>query len=756
MTIKDRLRTNALITVATALIIGLVLLDFAWRADELRSETRAARVILQQARALRNLALQFILFREGKAITRWQREQAAMAAALRGIRTEAADERQIVRLALEDQLAAKALLAQLAALNGAPATGPWGTAETVLVGQLLVKTQELVSRALELDAVYDTRARRAATTADAWIFALVAALAVVTTGLSWYLARSIGGPLARLTEGARAIGAGNLEHRIGLRRADELGALAGTFDGMAENLERARARQQEAALALQQAGAYTRSLLEASLDPLVTISPEGKITDVNEATVKITGVPREILIGTDFADYFTEPDKAHEHYQRVYAEGFVTNYPLTIRHEDGHLTDVVYNASVYRDADGNALGVFAAARDITERKRAEEKLRRSEHSLAEAQRMAHLGNWELDLANNTLEWSDEIYRVFEIDPERFGASYEAFLDAIHPDDRNMVNKAYTESVESRTPYDIVHRLLMKDGRVKYVNERCETYYDDEGKPLRSVGTVHDITERVRAEDEIRALNRDLEQRVAARTAELEDANADLESFAYSVSHDLRTPLRAIDGFSRIVLEEYSDNVDEEGQRLLNVVRDNTVKMGSMINDILLFSRAGRLELKPVEIDMDTVVRSAWDELAPTIGARKIRFEAKPLPKACADHAALTQVVTNLLGNAVKFTRPRDPAVIEVGGSEADGENVYYVKDNGVGFDMQYSAKLFGVFQRLHGTDKFEGAGIGLAIVKRVADKHGGRVWAEGEVDKGATFYFALPRREPCEGGAEEV
>jgi PAS domain S-box-containing protein len=502
---------------------------------------------------------------------------------------------------------------------------------------------------------------------------------------------------------------------------------------------------------LREAGVYNRSLIEASLDPLVTISAEGKITDVNRATEKITGRSRAELVGTDFSDYFTEPDKARAGYRQVFAQGFVTDYPLALRHRDGHVADVLYNASIYRDEAGEVLGVFAAARDITERKLADEQLRRSEHSLSEAQRIAHLGNWELDLVHNVLLWSDEIYRIFEIDPDKFGASYEAFLNAIHPDDRDMVNKAYTDSLASRVPYNIVHRLKMPDGRIKYVNEMCETYYDDNGKPLRSIGTVHDITERKLAEEEIKALNRDLEQRVIERTAQLEAANKELEAFSYSVSHDLRTPLRAIDGFSHILLEDYNDKLDDEGKRLLNVVRDNTGKMGQLIEDILKFSRAGRLELVPVEIDMEKMAHEVFDELHPVVDANKLQLEIGPLPHASGDRAMMRQVFVNLLSNAIKFSREREPAVIKVGASVEGGEAVYYVTDNGAGFDMQFAAKLFGVFQRLHGVTEFEGTGIGLAIVKRIVARHGGRVWAEGKPNEGATIYFALPTREADHG-----
>jgi signal transduction histidine kinase len=222
------------------------------------------------------------------------------------------------------------------------------------------------------------------------------------------------------------------------------------------------------------------------------------------------------------------------------------------------------------------------------------------------------------------------------------------------------------------------------------------------------------------------------------------SNQELEAFSYSVSHDLRTPLRAIDGFSRILLEEYRDRLDDEGQRLLNVVRDSTENMARLIDDILAFSRAGREDVNLSEIDMADLARRVFDELKPPAG-RKIEFDMHTLPVAFADTAMMRQVLTNLLSNAIKFTRPRGTAKIEIGGRAERAESIYYVKDNGVGFDPRYVSKLFGVFQRLHTTDEFEGTGIGLAIVRRIVAKHGGRVWAEGKIDEGATFYFSLPR-----------
>jgi len=229
-----------------------------------------------------------------------------------------------------------------------------------------------------------------------------------------------------------------------------------------------------------------------------------------------------------------------------------------------------------------------------------------------------------------------------------------------------------------------------------------------------------------------------------RSAELETANADLEGFSYSVSHDLRAPLRAIDGFAAILREDYAAQLDAEGQRLFQVVSDNAQKMGQLIDDILAFSRAGRRELQVTHLDMAALLGEVWQGLEAQRQGRDIDLRLGDLPSACGDPAAIRQVWQNLLGNAVKFTRGREPALIEVGGHAEGTESLFYVKDNGAGFDPAYTAKLFGLFLRLHGMDEFEGTGVGLAIVKRFVIKHGGRVWAEGQVGAGATFWFSLP------------
>lgn len=240
------------------------------------------------------------------------------------------------------------------------------------------------------------------------------------------------------------------------------------------------------------------------------------------------------------------------------------------------------------------------------------------------------------------------------------------------------------------------------------------------------------------------LYEDLERRVADRTSALESANEELEAFSYSVSHDLRAPLRAIDGFSRVVVEDYSERLDDEGRRLLGLVQMNARRMNTLIDDLLSFSRVGRLEIRHASVAMAELVRSTFEELASATSREFVEFRVAEIPDAVGDPALLKQVWVNLLSNALKYSAGRRPAVIEVVGEVESGEARYHVIDNGVGFDPNHGHKLFGVFQRLHVAEEFEGTGVGLAIVKRIVARHGGRVWAEGRPGEGATFHFAIP------------
>ncbi|MCX6270966.1 MAG: PAS domain S-box protein [Bacteroidetes bacterium] len=396
------------------------------------------------------------------------------------------------------------------------------------------------------------------------------------------------------------------------------------------------------------------------------------------------------------------------------------------------------------DLSGDLADGIISLRTRNERKKAEESLKQSGLRLNEAQHVAHIGNWELDLVKNVLIWSDEIYLMFEIDPKHFDASYEAFLDTIHPDDRDLVNSTYTTSVKNKTPYSIDHRLLFPDGRIKHVHEQCVTLYDINGDPLRSIGTVQDITTRKRAEEVIYKLNQELEQRVDERTSQMEAANRELEAFAYSVSHDLRAPLRGIDRFSLILLEEYQDNIDEQGKNYLRRVRLATQRMAQLIDDMLNLSRVSRSEMNIQPVNLSKIALEIATTLSSMQPERQVEFIIPEGIIVQGDNRLLRIVLENLIGNSWKFTSKHPTATIEFGLQQQNEKSVYFIRDDGAGFEMKHAQKLFGAFQRLHTATEFPGIGVGLATVQRVIHRHGGSVWAEGEVEKGTTFYFTIP------------
>ncbi len=554
---------------------------------------------------------------------------------------------------------------------------------------------------------------------------------------------------------------------------DEGGHITG-FVGLTYDLsERKRA---EAALAASEQ--HFRSLAENSPDNVVRYDRQCRARYYNPRMVQTLGVDTEKILGktpVELGAGGLESDTEYEgHVRRVLESGESSDMELTLQHPGGGIRIHLIRFAAERDTKGDITGVLAIGRDITERKRVEDAL------LFVAQR-----GWQISgenffdaLAQFLGEKLDMDYVLIDRIDENPGMAETVALyakGAITPNMRYALKGTPCENVMGRRlcvyPHGI-QQLFPEDTLLPGMG--AESYigiplWDSTGQPIGLIAVMgtkplpddapvtHLLQlvatraaaelERKRAEDEIRKLNQELEQRVADRTAQLEYANKELEAFSYSVSHDLRAPLRAIDGFSVILLDDYAGKLDEEGKRLLNVVRDNTSRMGQLIDDILQFSRTGRSEITLSEIDMEKLAREIFEELKPAAAGGRLQFEIAPIPGAKGDKAMIRQVFVNLLTNAIKFSRTREVPKIQVGATVKDGETIYFVKDNGAGFDMQFANKLFGAFQRLHSAAEFEGNGIGLAIVKRIITRHGGRVWAEGKVNEGATFYFALPVRK---------
>ncbi|HVK15035.1 MAG TPA: PAS domain-containing protein [Gemmataceae bacterium] len=389
------------------------------------------------------------------------------------------------------------------------------------------------------------------------------------------------------------------------------------------------------------------------------------------------------------------------------------------------------------DPDGGVIGILVTWQDITDRRRAEQEVARQKAELQLILDTVPALIFYKDRAHRLVRVNAALARLVGLPKEALEGRTDAELGSPHADKYRRDEESIFASGEPL--HGLVEPLYTLDG-TRWLQTDKVPYRDAAGAIAGIVGFAVDVTERKAAEDEVRRLNAELEARVRARTAELEAANKELEAFSYSVSHDLRAPLRAIDGFTRILVRDHGPALPAEAQELLADVRRNAAQMGQLVDDLLTFSRLGRRALRIQRVDMADLVCECLDQLRPTPPAR---VRVADLPPAVADRALLKQVWLNLLTNALKYAGKREAIHVDIGALPGAGAPTYFVKDNGVGFDMRYAHKLFGVFQRLHRAEDYEGTGVGLATVQRIVHRHGGKVWAESEPDRGATFFFRL-------------
>jgi len=511
-----------------------------------------------------------------------------------------------------------------------------------------------------------------------------------------------------------------------------------------------RRLRRRAELALRQSEERFRGFADAVPDLLYTTDVNGVLTYASPSAAVLMGWSPEEAVGRSFVD-FLPPEQvppAAAAFRAAIEEGApANNLPLTVRRKDGTFFFGELNGRRI-STTGAVAGTIGLIRDVSGRKRAEEELREAHRLLTKVQALAKLGGWNYEADTRTITWTDEVYRIHGVGVDFDPSNVEKALAFYEPEDRRTIAAAFQRAVTTGEPYDLELRFVRADGERLWVRTMCEPVLEN-GTVGRVTGTIADITERKRAEQQIRELNATLERRVAERTAELQSANRELEAIVYSIAHDLRAPLRAVDGYSGILEEEYGSRLDEEGRRLLGVVRAGAHGMDRLIGDLLEYSRTGIAELHREPVDLQAEADAAYAEVATEEARLTIRFSVGELPQAEGDAALLRRVWCNLLANAIKFTLPREERAIEVGGSSEGGVATYWVRDSGVGFNQAYAGKLFKIFQRLHAAEAFEGTGVGLAIVQRIVNRHGGRVWATGELGRGATFFFTLP----CPPGA---
>jgi PAS domain S-box-containing protein len=396
--------------------------------------------------------------------------------------------------------------------------------------------------------------------------------------------------------------------------------------------------------------------------------------------------------------------------------------------------------SAFQPEPDHFVAVFT---DVTESRRAEQALRLSEERLTRALTAAKAGTWEWDLGTGANAWSDELWELYDLDRDGLDPTYDLWLESIHPQHREQTAATVAAAAAAGMELNAEWRVNTRDGSRRWLVSRGSPVRNAGGEVVRYSGVVMDITARRRVEDEIRLLNADLERRVTERTRDLTAANAELEEFVHSIAHDLRSPLRALSGFSELVELDFGDVIDETGRDYLHRIRDAAGHLGRLMDALLSLSQIGRRELKVRDVDMSKLAREVAEELQATYPERDVDVEIEQGLVARGDPALCEIIVQNLLGNAWKFSAGEEHALIRFRAERVDGRRVFCVADNGVGFDPEFAGKLFTPFERLHTRDEFPGTGIGLATVRRAVTRLGGCCWADAEQGSGARVYFNL-------------
>jgi PAS domain S-box-containing protein len=453
--------------------------------------------------------------------------------------------------------------------------------------------------------------------------------------------------------------------------------------------------------------------------------------------------PEEFLaLGKDLSQrVFVPGEHQQELLRRVLDRHDFVRAEVDYRRKDGSVFSGRLHARAVWDDHGEPIFIEGFVEDITEKKRAEMALQESE---ARYRTLIERAPLPISMSRNgkTLYVNPkymELFRCRSAEAEVGRPVTEHWA----PEWRGVIEeRARRRSQGLPVPTNYEGEALREDG-TRFPMQSAATLVELPDGPA-TVAFLTDITQLKEVEAELKRYQEHLEELVAARTSDLREVNRELEAFSYSVSHDLLAPLRAIHGFAQIVLEKFAPSLPQEGQAMLSQISTQVERMRRLIDDLLAFSRAGRQLLRQVPIDMDTAAREAFAQQTASNPQTVARIQLDPLPPALGDRSLISVVFNNLLSNALKYSRNRNPAVIHVSGYSQGTQNVYCIKDNGVGFDMRDAGKLFCVFQRLHSKTEFEGTGLGLALVQRIIQRHGGRIWAEAKVDEGATFSFSLP------------
>jgi PAS domain S-box-containing protein len=572
--------------------------------------------------------------------------------------------------------------------------------------------------------------------------------ALVALVISTILQRRITRPILALAQVASIVSERS-DYSLRAKKVseDETGLLTDAINGMLARIE----QQTEALRQDEEMRSFLAAIVESSEDAIIGKGLGGKVISWNAGAERMFGYSAAEMIDQPITR-LQSSDRPEEESQitEEAKRGRIRHYETVRVRKDGQRIDVSLTVSPIRNARGDTIGVSSIARDITEDKRAEREIQESRARFSGIIGSAMDAIISVDAGQRITIFNEAAEQMFRCPAaEALGQALDRFIPArFREAHREHVAEFGRTGVTSRAMGSLQPLSGLRSDGEEFPIEASISHIEVGGQQIYTV-ILRDITERRHAEDQIRQLNAELEQRVVERTAELSAANKELESFTYSVAHDLRAPLRHIDAFSNILQEDFATGLAPEARHYLQNIRNSTGKMSVLVDDLLNLARVGRQELRRQPTPLSGLVDEVLSDLKPETAGRKLEWHIQPLPAVECDPGLMKQVFANLLSNAVKYTRPRPVAIIEIGCRRTNGDTAVFVRDNGVGFNMKYADKLFGVFQRFHRTEEFEGTGVGLATVDRIVRKHGGHIWAEAAVGQGATFYFTVAGLGPA-------
>ncbi|HEY4786563.1 MAG TPA: ATP-binding protein, partial [Bacteroidales bacterium] len=466
--------------------------------------------------------------------------------------------------------------------------------------------------------------------------------------------------------------------------------------------------------------------------PVLVRNLNDEIIIWNNGMEKIYGFRDEETVGKVYRELLQTqyPQPLEEIFGQLYDQG---KWEGELQHKgkDGQIVLVLSSWILYKDEHNDPIAIIEVDKDITKRKKAEKELKESEEKLKLALENGSIGVWVWDIATNDIEWDERMERMFGVEPGSFGKTYDAFevflVEEDVPHTRNAIKKALEEDVH----FETVYRIKSKDGDIKHISAKALVTKDSKGKPVKMTGVCFDIT----------AMKKDTEQVLFSLNEELLRSNKELEQFAYVASHDLQEPLRMVSSFTQLLAQRYKNKLDQDAKDFIQFAVDGASRMQTLINDLLAFSRIQTRGKEFSDVDMHEVLAKVMYNLNVKIQEKNALVTIDELPVVFADEGQMVQLFQNLVGNAIKFSA--GTPVVHISSQEENDHFIFSVKDNGIGIEKQYFERIFQIFQRLQPKDEYEGTGIGLAICKRVVERHGGRIWVESELDKGTTFYFTI-------------